>query len=205
MLDQTDERRDTQLARHLVGLYLNDDEAKKRIRKSLLDIDTFAAYVAYARESCHPRMDDACMEAIADCYVRMRQRGSNKTISATTRQLEALIRLSEARAKVRLAETVEKRDVDEAVRLIDEAMKMTAMDPTTGLLDMDLLTSGTSAQERREAQAMKTAIISMLQKLTRETGPSRTENIAKRDLLRMLTEQSNVVCGGVKGVYYRRR
>ena len=46
-------------------------------------------------------MEDECIELIADRYVRMRQRGSNKTISATTRQLEAMIRLSEAHAKVR--------------------------------------------------------------------------------------------------------
>jgi DNA replication licensing factor MCM4 len=53
----------------------------------------------------------------------MRSLGNNKkTITATPRQLESMIRIAEAIAKMRLSETVEKRDVEEAVRLIKTAM-----------------------------------------------------------------------------------
>lgn len=53
----------------------------------------------------------------------MRSLGNNKkTITATPRQLESMIRVSEALAKMRLSEFVEKRDLDEAVRLIKVAM-----------------------------------------------------------------------------------
>ena len=56
-------------------------------------------------------------------YVKMRSLGnSSKTITATPRQLESMIRISEALAKMRLSENVEKRDVDEAVRLIQHAL-----------------------------------------------------------------------------------
>ena len=56
-------------------------------------------------------------------YQKMRNMGnSRKTITATPRQLESMIRLSEAIAKMRLSETVEKHDIDEAVRLIKTAM-----------------------------------------------------------------------------------
>jgi DNA replication licensing factor MCM4 len=48
---------------------------------------------------------------------------SRKTITATPRQLESMIRLAEAVAKMRLSEFVEKKDVDEAVRLIKTAMQ----------------------------------------------------------------------------------
>ena len=47
---------------------------------------------------------------------------SRKTITATPRQLESMIRIAEAIAKMRLSDTVEKRDVDESVRLIKTAM-----------------------------------------------------------------------------------
>ena len=36
MLDQTEERRDTMLARHLVSLYLTDEEIKKRASKDVV-------------------------------------------------------------------------------------------------------------------------------------------------------------------------
>jgi len=56
-------------------------------------------------------------------YVRMRSLGnSKKTITATPRQLESMIRFAEALAKMRLCEVVEKRDVDDAVKLIRDAL-----------------------------------------------------------------------------------
>ena len=65
-------------------------------------METFAAYISYARDAVHPQMSDECIDLIAEEYVRLRQIGDSKhTISATTRQLEALIRLSEAHARMR--------------------------------------------------------------------------------------------------------
>ena len=69
---------------------------------------------------------------------------SKKTITATPRQLESMIRIAESVAKMRLSETVEKRDVDEAVRLIKTAMQHSATDPTTGEIDMDIIATGIS-------------------------------------------------------------
>ena len=57
-------------------------------------------------------------------YVAMRSLGNTrKTITATPRQLESMIRLSEAIAKMRCSHEVEKCDLDEAVRLIKHAMQ----------------------------------------------------------------------------------
>ena len=68
-----------------------------------------------------------------------------KTITATPRQLESMIRIAESLAKMRLSETVEKRDVEEAVRLIKTAMQQSATDPTTGEIDMDIIATGISS------------------------------------------------------------
>ena len=67
---------------------------------------------------------------------------NKKTITATPRQLESLIRISEALAKMRLSDTVERRDIEEAVRLIRTAMQQSATDPKTGHIDMDIITTG---------------------------------------------------------------
>ena len=76
----------------------------------------------------------------------MRSMGINKkTITATPRQLESLIRISEAIAKMRLSHVVEVKDVEEAVRLIRTAMQQSATDPKTGAIDMDIITTGISA------------------------------------------------------------
>lgn len=75
----------------------------------------------------------------------MRSMGINKkTITATPRQLESLIRISESIAKMRLSSVVETKDVEEAVRLIRTAMQQSAVDPKTGTIDMDIINTGIS-------------------------------------------------------------
>lgn len=73
----------------------------------------------------------------------MRKIGSGHgMVSAYPRQLESLIRLAEAHAKVRFSEKVETIDVEEAKRLHREALKQSATDPRTGLVDISILTTG---------------------------------------------------------------
>lgn len=73
----------------------------------------------------------------------MRKIGSSRgMVSAYPRQLESLIRLSEAHAKVRFSSKVEAIDVEEAKRLHREALKQSATDPRTGIVDISILTTG---------------------------------------------------------------
>ncbi len=85
---------------------------------------------------------------------------SDRRITATTRQLESMIRLSEAHAKMRLSRTVTESDVAEAVRLIRSAIKASATDARTGLIDMGLLSEGGSASDRRRKEDLKRAVLS---------------------------------------------
>lgn len=79
----------------------------------------------------------------------MRSGGGNRnTITATPRQLESLIRLSQALAKMRLSNEVKSEDVREAARLIRVATQNAATDPRTGTIDLDLLTGGRSSKEK---------------------------------------------------------
>ncbi|KAK4954027.1 MCM DNA helicase complex subunit, partial [Elasticomyces elasticus] len=105
--------------------------------------------------------------------------------------LESMIRLAEAHAKMRLAETVTAEDVFEAVRLIKSALKQAATDARTGLIDMGLLTEGTSASERRRKGDMKTAVLSLLDEMTRAGGAVRYAEVVRR-----LGEQSSVQIEG---------
>jgi DNA replication licensing factor MCM4 len=85
----------------------------------------------------------------------MRNMGnSKKTITATPRQLESMIRLAESIAKMRLSDTVEKSDVDEALRLIKTAMQQSATDPTTGEIDMDIIATGISSSTTEKVKGV---------------------------------------------------
>ena len=114
-------------------------------------------------------------------------RAAERRITATTRQLESMIRLAEAHAKMRLSEEVTQDDVLEAVRLIKSAIKQAATDSRTGLIDMGLLTEGTSASERRRKQDLKNAVLGLLDEMTRSGGNARYS-----ELLRQIQDQSTV-------------
>jgi DNA replication licensing factor MCM4 len=109
-------------------------------------------------------------------------RAQEKRITATTRQLESMIRLAEAHAKMRLALVVEASDVAEAVRLIKSALKQAATDQRTGLIDMGLLTEGVSASERRRKEDMKNSLLAVLDEMVRtgSTAAVRVTEVSKR-------------------------
>ena len=114
-------------------------------------------------------------------------RAAERRITATTRQLESMIRLAEAHAKMRLSDTVTREDVQEAVRLIKSALKQAATDARTGLIDMSLLTEGTSSSERRRKADLKNAILALLDEMTRQGQAARYSEVVRR-----LGEQSSV-------------
>ncbi|KAK6358650.1 DNA replication licensing factor, mcm4 component [Orbilia blumenaviensis] len=173
MLDKVDEKSDKMLARHLVGMYL-EDRPENAAQKEILPIEFLTSYVSYARQNIHPRITEEASEELVRSYVAMRKlgedvRAAERRITATTRQLESMIRLSEAHAKMRLSNEVELRDVLEAVRLIRSAIKESATDPLTGRIDMDLI-SGVGVSERRRRGDLKNAIVTMLDDMTRGGG-----------------------------------
>ncbi len=155
-------------------------------------MEFLTSYISYARTNCAPVLTEAASIALVDAYVQMRALGADvraaeRRITATTRQLESMIRLAEAHAKMRLSRTVESVDVAEAVRLIQTALKQAATDARTGLIDMGLLTEGTSASERRRKADLKNGVLSTIDELTRTGGSVRIS-----DVVRKLGDESSV-------------
>ena len=151
------------------------------------------AYISYARSNCHPTITEEASEALVSSYVAMRAlgadiRAADRRITATTRQLESMIRLSEAHAKMRLSEEVTASDVHEAVRLIQSALKQAATDARTGLIDMGLLTEGTSASERRRKNDLKDGVLAALDDLLRHGASS----VRVAELVRSVGEGAGV-------------
>lgn len=83
----------------------------------LQDMSILKDYLTYAKKYIHPKISESAGQTLIESYVNMRKMGSGRgQISAYPRQLESLIRLSEAHARMRLSEIVEVADVEEAKR-----------------------------------------------------------------------------------------
>jgi DNA replication licensing factor MCM4 len=145
-------------------------------------------YMSYAKECIHPRLDEEASQRLVTIYVEMRKAGAKVgIISAYPRQLESLIRLSEAHAKVRLSTRVEVADVEEAWRLHKEAVKQSATDPLTGRIDLSIITTGSSHAARKLKEDMGRAIKRLLE------NRNKLSTINTQKLLEDLKKTSNRV------------
>ncbi len=82
-----------------------------RHRRGCADIepDLLRKYVAYAKRNCFPTMTEEAKSRIEDFYVDLRLKGQDEDapVPVTARKLEALVRLAEASARIRLSDTVD--------------------------------------------------------------------------------------------------
>lgn len=164
MLDTASPSVDRALAQHLCQLYAVDRNTAQ-ITQPPLDRKTLAHYISYAREFCKPKMSPEAASYLVDTYVDIRLRGADhqgKSLTATPRQLESLIRLSEALAKMELSETVVVKHVKEAVRLMQVATYAALIDPTTGRLDFEQLNAGVSGGSRARKELLESVLLSCL-------------------------------------------
>lgn len=129
----------------------------------LMDSKTLTEYIAFCREKVEPRISESASDALLQGYLDMRAGGrGGGNITATPRQLESLIRLAEAHARMQLKDEVDESDVDEAIRLVKSAMHMAAYDPLTGKIDMNLFAAGKSRATDSNLEYLCSAIVEKL-------------------------------------------
>ncbi|KUK28676.1 MAG: Cell division control protein [Thermococcus sp. 40_45] len=149
LLDEPDEKFDSEVAEHILKVRKGGTE--EIIPK--VPYDLLKKYIAYARKSIHPTLTREAMEEIKRYYIRMRKtigKGAEnegiKPIPITPRQLEALIRLSEAHARMRLSEVITREDAKVAIELVEYTLRKTAIDEE-GNIDVSILEIGKSSRK----------------------------------------------------------
>lgn len=147
--DIPDRTMDALLCQHLLELYQTNHSRSGSESQFRIDTHTLTRYITYAKNMVHPKISDDAKKALVDGYVQLRRLGSHrKQITATTRQLESLIRLSEAQARMKLSPVVTARHVEEALRLVRVSIFKAATDPKSGMVDIDMLTTGRTLEQR---------------------------------------------------------
>jgi replicative DNA helicase Mcm len=176
--DTPDEEEDRNLAEHIIttnyaGELTTQREEMSSLEVSQAEIEEMTAqvdpeidatllrkYIAYAKQNCHPRMSEAAREAIRDFYVDLRSKGTDEdaAVPVTARKLEALVRLSEASARVRLSDTVERDDAERVIEIVRSCLQDVGVDPETGEFDADIVEAGTSKSQRDRIKNLKQLI-----------------------------------------------
>ncbi|XGW25307.1 hypothetical protein V3C99_006604 [Haemonchus contortus] len=134
--DTVDPVEDERLSRFVVGNHIklhpnrqvSEDETSEesavdaRTGVALVPQDLLRKYIIFARENCHPTLQQRHSEKLASVFAQMRKQSmATGSVAITVRHVESMIRLSEAHAKLHLRAFVNDEDVQAATRIMLES------------------------------------------------------------------------------------
>ncbi|MEM1722733.1 MAG: minichromosome maintenance protein MCM [Candidatus Jordarchaeales archaeon] len=164
MIDKPAREHDEKMADHILHLHReHSSEEPPPIPPDLL-----RKYIAYARKNVKPRLSQEAVKKLREFYLEMRSKGEqpDAPVPITARQLEALVRLSEARAKMALRDEVTVEDAEAAIRLMKTSLQQIGRDIESGLFDIDTIYLGSPKSQRDKMQM----ILDIINSLEAELG-----------------------------------
>jgi len=199
LTDKPDQTRDAALAAHITNTHLAGEIAQ--YRKNVQDRKYSAEderevmqkvepmykpaflrkYISYARSRVFPVMTKDTMELIREYYVNIRAQsksteGEGGAVPMTPRQVEALIRLSEASARVRLSNKVTTEDAERAKKIVEYFLRKVASEG--GRLDIDAIMTGTTHSQRERIHS----ILDIVEELDEGRG------VTEEEILRRMSQ-----------------
>ena len=177
MTDQPEHKRDLAIAEHILKAHstgeliaqhkktpipgVTDEYILQQLKPVMPDIEPslFRKYVAYSKRSCYPILSAEAKDALVNYYLKLRGIAEpNKPVPVTARQLEALVRLAEASARIRLSDSIEQSDAERVIHIVDACLRQIAYDAKTGTFDIDKVVTGISKEKRDIVRVIKDAI-----------------------------------------------
>ncbi|MEM2892264.1 MAG: minichromosome maintenance protein MCM [Thermoplasmata archaeon] len=201
MTDRPDSEQDRKVAAHILKAHrrgevrlqespeaLAEVDAAEIMRDSAglvpaMDRDFLRKYVAYSKRIT-PVMSDEAVRTLEGYYISIRKMGEGEEASVpiTARQLEALIRLSEASARARLSPMVTTEDAQRAIKIVEYYLSKVASEG--GRRDIDIIATGTSRSQREQIYVIR----SLVQQLSDERRGVSAEVLIQRALSENIPE-----------------
>ncbi|MDA0648898.1 MAG: minichromosome maintenance protein MCM [archaeon] len=138
LTDDPDENEDAKIANHIIknrlrgvsellvneGSATDPSKSSAELKKSADDIEMLPRelirkFIAHAKRTVHPNLTDEARDTIVKFYIETRKKGGNSadSVSITARSLEALARLAEASARIRLSQEATLEDAERAIKI----------------------------------------------------------------------------------------
>jgi len=142
--------------------------SKRENIRPKIDRNIFKKYIFYARKKCMPKISTEAQEKLKNFYIKIRSLGyreeaDDAAISITPRYLEALMRLTEAHAKIHLKDIADESDSEFAIKILSRSLYDVGIDPETGLPDIDRIETGFS-RSRKDRQKSLYEVIKQFEK-----------------------------------------
>lgn len=142
------------------GEAIDEEQLAVRSLEGPIDQRLLRLYISYAKK-LRPVMTPEAQYKIKEYYTGLRNRYHNtdeqdKTMPITPRQLESIIRLSEADAKMYLSETVDVKHADHAIEMMNLFLSVTLRG------DVDYAFSGMDAEQRKKDIDPRARVLSII-------------------------------------------
>lgn len=142
--DDHNRDKDERIAKHVMGIHMGGRGLEEQVEGEV-PVETMRRYLSYCKSRCAPRLSPEAAEKLSSHFVSIRKQvhaseleaNARSSIPITVRQLEAIVRITEALAKLTLSPMATEQHVDEAIRLFLCST-------------MDAVTQGTANQGGRE-------------------------------------------------------
>lgn len=184
-------------------------EHQKLGEEMIVSRDLLRKYVAFAKQRIKPILTDDAVNEIRDFYVELRNmpvssEGAVRPIPISARQLQALIRMSEASAKMRLSETVDSDDAKRAIEIMKYYLMQVGYDYESKTFDIDRGTGGISASQRNKVFIVRDVITQLESRLGKMIPIEEIEKELENKLTKDEVEEA-ITKLDISGVIFRPR
>ncbi|MCX8163200.1 MAG: minichromosome maintenance protein MCM [Candidatus Micrarchaeota archaeon] len=147
--DVLDKVRDSEMADAILSAHR--EKYKQETKAQEEDREIIRKYIAYMRKNIFPKLSEEASEKIKQYYIELRERGQKQgAVPITPRQIEGIIRLTEASAKVRGSNIATAEDAQRAINLLNFMHDQILRDRQTGAIDIDIVSTGRPQSERNK-------------------------------------------------------
>jgi replicative DNA helicase Mcm len=169
--DIPNKERDEMLAKHIIRMHREPEKIDV-----VIDVDLLRKYIAYARRNVKPVLTKEAEDEILKFYLGLRGKKSREgeySVPLSPRQLEAIIRLSEAAAKCRLSDKVEAKDSQLAIEILTHSLREVGIDPETGEFDIDRIELGITSSQRNRMRV----VLEIIEQFSEKVGEVPIEDV----------------------------
>ena len=152
--DVLNEDKDQKIADKILSRHI---KRRALVEESILTPDLVKKWIIMAQKIV-PEMTDEVADFMKEKYVSIRNRNKKtktdeeryKAVPISARQLQAMIRLSQALTKLQLRDKITKKNAEFAVNLVISSLELIGVDPETGEMDIQMLETGMPASKKNK-------------------------------------------------------
>jgi replicative DNA helicase Mcm len=181
--DEPNKEADSKMSEHILEIH----------RKGLspveppIPLELLRKYISYAK-AIKPALTKEALQRLKDFYMAMRSASETEgsPVAITARQLESLVRTTEARARSALRKEILAEDAEAAIAIMRRSLEEVGIDVSSSRIDIDLIMTGKPKSLRDKLQT----VLSTIMEMERETGL-----VEKVALLNELEEKYKISIG----------